>query len=108
MEHGGQMMIPEGVPTAQVAAAAGTPVVVSAAPVLPASASAATSGPWIPVGSEDAGVKGEKCGIEYATEIEVRQALKHGSHIGYYQANGKYTARLASNFSITLPCCINR
>ena len=63
-----------------------SPAVLVAAAVLPAAV--ATAGPWIPVGAQDAGIKGEKCGPEHVTEDEVRQAFKQGMHLGYYQANG--------------------
>eukprot|EP01043_Picozoa_sp_COSAG02_P062302 COSAG02_NODE_8561_length_2523_cov_1.904290_1_plen_733_part_00 len=85
-QHG---QLPEGVPlVAQAAvvatvAATATPVV-SAAPVQP------TSSPWICVGALGEGINGEKCGLEYETEEQVRQAFKYGSHVGYYQANGAW------------------
>ena len=61
-------------------------------------AAAAAISPWIPVGTSDAGVKGEKCGPEYATEAEVQQAFKPGTHIGYYQAHSKYVLLKSARF----------
>ena len=60
----------------------------AAAAVVPAAAAAATISPWLPVGASDQGIKGEKCGPEYATEAAVQQAFKPGTHVGYYLANG--------------------
>ena len=60
----------------------------AAAAVVPVAAAAATISPWLPVGASDQGIKGEKCGPEYATEAAVQQAFKPGTHIGYYLANG--------------------
>ena len=67
---------------------------ISSAPVkIPAAAAPAIQqaavGPWVPVGLHDKGIKGEKCGPEYATEDQVREAFAAGTHLGYFKAHGE-------------------
>eukprot|EP01043_Picozoa_sp_COSAG02_P014404 COSAG02_NODE_593_length_19851_cov_13.232736_12_plen_379_part_00 len=74
-------------------------------------AAAVAPSPWISVGAQDAGIKGEKLGPEYKTEDEVRQAFKSGSHLGYYQANGALFWALAPLLVLNLcarACCSAR